>query len=138
MKRIFFAIFGTLVLVSCGNEKGGDKQADRYEKGKLTLVEIETKAPEKFLAVNGKDKKNLVGQTVVKGEIENKAKMVSYKDVELRLRFFSKTGVLLEEDHETVFEVIAPGQTTSFKTKYFAAKGTDSVAISVVKATAVK
>lgn len=134
MKNLILIVWGTLILSACGEEKHPGGQADNYEKGKLTVAEIEAKTPSRFLQVTAKDKKNLLGQTVVKGEIENRAKMVSYKDVELRLRFYSKTGILLEEDHETVYEIIAPGKSTSFKTKYFAAKGTDSVSITVVKA----
>jgi len=50
------------------------------------------------------------------------------------LSFFSKTGAKLDEGLETIYENIGPGQTVKFKTKYFAPKGTDSVAISVNKA----
>jgi len=138
MKMMIIAILGTLILSSCGSGKGEDSKTDLYQKGKMNVAEIEAKSPERFLAVMAKDKKNLLRQTVIKGSIKNNAKIVSYKDVELRLRFYSKTGVLLEENHETVYEVIAPGESTSFKSKYFAAKGTDSVALSVVKAIALK
>jgi hypothetical protein len=56
------------------------------------------------------------------------------QDVELELSFFSKTGVLLEKDNETVYEMIEPGKSADFKSKYFAPKGTDSVAIKIVGA----
>jgi len=54
--------------------------------------------------------------------------------VELRLSFFSKTGTKLDEAVETIYENVGPGKTVKFKTKYFAPKGTDSVAIKVTKA----
>jgi hypothetical protein len=54
--------------------------------------------------------------------------------MELHLSFFSKTGVKLDEGLETVYENIAPGKSVKFKTKYFAPKGTDSVAVQVMKA----
>jgi hypothetical protein len=60
--------------------------------------------------------------------------VATYKDVDVKLDFYSKTGTLLETDKETVFEVIGPGQSKNFKTKYFAPKGTDSVALSVTAA----
>ncbi|MNY30246.1 hypothetical protein D3C86_1643410 [compost metagenome] len=84
--------------------------------------------------VSNTDRKNLIGQTVVKGSISNKATICWYKDVELRLSFYSKTGVKLDEGLETIYENIGPGKTIKFKTKYFAPKGTDSVAISINKA----
>ncbi len=58
----------------------------------------------------------------------------TYKDVDLKLTFYSKTKALLETDKETVFEVLPPGQSKNFKTKYFAPKGTDSVALEVLGA----
>ena len=60
--------------------------------------------------------------------------MVSYKDIDIKLSFYSKTGTLLEEDHEIVYETIHPGYNANFKSKYFTPKGTDSVAMHVVGA----
>ncbi len=106
-----------------------------YETVKETLAEKEKNNPKRFLMVSNTDRKNLIGQTVVKGSISNKATICWYKDVELRLSFYSKTGVKLDEGLETIYENIGPGKTIKFKTKYFAPKGTDSVAISINKAT---
>lgn len=71
---------------------------------------------------------------MIKGVLTNNAKVVSYKDVDVELSFYSKTGALLEKDHEVIYETIAPGYGTDFKTKYFAPKGTDSVALKIVGA----
>jgi hypothetical protein len=87
-----------------------------------------------FLVVGGHDKRNILGQTVVKGTITNKATVAIFKDVELKLSFYSKTRALLETDKETVFEVLQPGESKNFKTKYFAPKGTDSVTLEVLGA----
>ena len=126
---------GLLLLGSCGSKNKYDIKADdKYEKGKLSIEEIEKKNPERFLSVSGNDKKNLLGQTVIKGNIFNHAKMVPFKDVEIKLFFYSKTKTLLEEDTQTIYETINPGGTTNFKSKYFAPKGTDSVGMRVVTA----
>jgi hypothetical protein len=66
--------------------------------------------------------------------LNNTAKVASYKDVQIKLSFYSKTKALLEEDVETVFETLAPGKSAEFKTKYFAPKGTDSVALKIMGA----
>lgn len=120
---------------SCQNSDS-KKQADKnsYELSKENLLSKEKKSPELFLSVSGHDRRNLLGQTVVRGSVTNKATVASYKDIDLKLDFYSKTGTLLETDHETVYEVIPPGQSKNFKTKYFAPKGTDSVALHVVSA----
>ena len=125
----------TLAFTACNNkDKAGEKEKDEYEQTKETLEQTEKKAPKRFLTVTGNDKKNILGQTVIKGVLTNNAKVVSYKDVDVELSFYSKTGALLEKDHEVVYETIAPGTTTNFKTKYFAPKGTDSVAMKIVGA----
>lgn len=135
MKKTGAIFIFSIVLFSACNNKADDKKAvDNYEKGKSTVAEIEQKNPERFLQVNGHDKKNLIGQTVIKGNITNNAKMVSFKDIDIKLSFYSKTGALLEEDHEVIYETIAPGENKNFKTKYYAAKGTDSVAMKVISA----
>lgn len=126
---------GTLFFTACSSEdKTVAKGKDKYEQTKETLEETEKKSPTRFLSVSGHDKRNLLGQTVIKGTLTNSAKVVSYKDVDVELSFFSKTGALLEKDHEVIYETIAPGDSKNFKTKYFAPKGTDSVALKVIKA----
>ncbi len=136
MKHLIFAVFISSFLFSCnGNDtKNALTEKDNYEKTKENLSDKEKKTPQNFLTVSGHDKHNLLGQTVVKGTITNKATVASYKDVDVKLDFYSKTGTLLETDKETVFEIIAPGQSKNFKTKYFAPKGTDSVALSITAA----
>lgn len=124
------------LLTSCGSsdKKGDTPKKDKYEQTKETLEQTEKKNPERFISVTSRDKHNIIGQTVIKGTLTNNAKVASYKDVELKLSFYSKTKALLEEDSETIYETIAPGKDTDFKTKYYAPKGTDSIAIKVVGA----
>lgn len=136
MKQIPVVLFITLLFITAcsSNDKKTTDKKDAYEQTKETLAETEKKNPTRFLSVEGHDKKNLLGQTVVKGTLTNKATVSSYKDVEIELSFYSKTGTLLEKDVETIFETIAPGKDADFKTKYFAPKGTDSVALKVMGA----
>lgn len=137
MKKLFaLLITASTILFSCSESDStkAAKEKDSYEATKETLQQKETKDPQSFLTVSGHDRHNLLGQTVVKGTITNKATVASYKDVDVKLDFYSKTGTLLETDKETVYEIIGPGQSKNFKTKYFAPKGTDSVALSVTAA----
>lgn len=129
-------VFVSAIIISACNssDKKTDAVNDKYEQTKETLEETEKKNPARFLTVTGHDKKNLLGQTVVKGMLNNTAKVASYKDVQIKLSFYSKTKALLEEDVETVFETLGPGKSAEFKTKYFAPKGTDSVALKIVGA----
>jgi hypothetical protein len=136
MKGMTALVFLTAIVIGACNssDKKTDAAKDKYEQTKETLEETEKKNPARFLTVTGHDKKNLLGQTVVKGMLNNTAKVASYKDVQIKLSFYSKTKALLEEDVETIFETLAPGKSAEFKTKYFAPKGTDSVALKIVGA----
>lgn len=135
MQKLFSLLFFFLMIACKDGKKDKDFDTNSYETVKETLAEKEKNNPSRFLIISNRDRKNIIGQTVVMGSISNKATVCWYKDVELRLSFFSKTGVKLDEGLETIYENIGPGKTVKFKTKYFAPKGTDSVAISVNKAT---
>ncbi len=136
MKKISFITIACIVfLLACKNkakEIASEKEA--YKKATQILEEKEKKNPVSFLTVNSHDKSNLIGQTVIKGSIANTAKVCTYKDVQLELSFFSKTGTLLEKDIETIYDLIAPGKSVDFKTKYFAPKKTDSISVKIVAA----
>lgn len=135
MKQLLIILVASIAFAGCGGGHDYDVKSDKsYEKSKLSIEQTEKASPASFLKVTASDKRNLLGQTVVNGRIINNAKIAAFKDVEVKLQFFSKTGTLLEEDHETVYETITPGSTKSFKSKYFTPKGTDSVAIVVVGA----
>ena len=133
---IVFLFALSVILFSCktNDAKKALTEKENYELTKKNLRGREIKNPKNFLTVIGSNKHNLVGQTVVKGVIANKATVAIYKDVDVQLDFYSKTGALLETDKETVYETIRPGQSKSFKTKYFAPKGSDSVALKVLDA----
>jgi hypothetical protein len=135
MKKIIAVVLMSTVLFACKNDKKEKKfDTKSYEEVKESLAEKEKNNPSKFLLVNNHDRKNLIGQTVVIGHLTNLATICWYKDVEIKLSFFSKTGVKLDEGIESIYENIGPGKTIKFKTRYFAPKGTDSVAVVVLKA----
>ncbi len=135
--KISLLVFTSVLLLatSCRTkEEKENANRENYETSKRSIEELEKETPAKFLTVTGNDKRNLLGQTVVKGQVHNHAKMVTYKDVDIKLFFYSKTGALLQEDQEMVYENVAPGATVTFKSKYFAPKGTDSIAMTVLSA----
>ncbi len=138
MKRSIVLAFVVAALsTGCGGnteKEAEEKQKDKYEQTKETLEETEKKNPKRFISVEGHDRKNLIGQTVIEGKVSNNAKIASYKDIDIELSFYSKTGTLLEKDHEVIYKMIAPGIKDDFKIKYYAPKGTDSVALKVIGA----
>ncbi len=135
MKYLWLTLFVVYVSFGCTNEnKYSIDSDDKYEKSKASLEENEKKHPPRFLRIAGTSKKNLLGQMVIKGNVYNNAKVVVFKDIEFKLRFYSKTGAVLEEDTDVIYETVHPGGTVSFKNKYFTPKGTDSVGFTVTNA----
>jgi hypothetical protein len=139
MKKYFFPVFISLFMWACSTNPDAQSKSDKesYNITKEELLKKEQKSPQYFLVAKGNNKKNILGQTVVKGTIDNIATIAVYKDVNVQLSFYSKTGALLETDNETVYETLGPGKSKDFKTKYFAPKGTDSVALKILGATVV-
>ena len=134
-KRILFGCLAAFLLLGCNSRSKKEAAAkDSYEKAKESLEQSEKNTPLAFLSVSSRDKHNLIGQMVIHGAISNNAKIAVYKDIELELSFYSKTRVLLEKDHETIYELIAPGKSVDFKSKYYAPTGTDSIGIRIVDA----
>ena len=135
-KIIFYLLLSSVILAACSSDTATRAKSEKesYQLTKEELLKKEQKSPPSFLIVSGRNQKNILGQTVVKGTITNKASVAVFKDVNLKLSFYSKTQALLETDKETVFETFRPGESKNFKTKYFAPKGTDSVALEVLGA----
>ena len=136
MKKVCFFLIASVLLFSCksNDSKKAEAEKQSYELTKESLGEKEKKNPQNFLSVDGHNRHSIIGQMVIVGSITNKASVASYKDVDIKLSFYSKTGTLLETDKETVYEVINPGESKNFKTKYFAPKGSDSVALAITNA----
>jgi len=124
-----------LPIFSACNEKSKEKnETVRYEKSKETIEEVEKKHPLRFIQVEAEDKKNLIGQRVVKGKIINRATLATYKDIVIRISFKAATGTVLEADQETINELVQPGDSVEFKSKFYPPKGTKQVSVSVISA----
>ena len=135
MKYLLISFIAFTAFVSCEDKNEYDINADNnYKQSKSNIEKTELKNPTHFLFATAKKRKNFIRQTVISGYIYNNAKVVTYKDAEILLSFYSKTGTLLEEDRQTIYEKIVPGGTVNFKTKYFTPTGTDSMSVKVVAA----
>ena len=138
-KYFFLMLIPATIICACSTNSDTTAKSEKesYELTKEDLLKKEQKNPQNFLGVKGNNKKNILGQTVVKGTISNIATIAVFKDLDLKLSFYSKTKALLETDKETIYETLGPGESKDFKTKYFAPKGTDSVGLEVLGATVV-
>lgn len=133
MKKTFLLFLLLPVFIAC-NSDSSSLNKENYQRSKTNILKKEQDNPKDFLVVSGDKKRNIVGQTVVRGKIKNTAALAKFKDVTIKIYFYSKTKTLVETEDETIYEQFFPGDTKSFKTKYFAPKGTDSVALEILGA----
>lgn len=135
MKNLCIIVVCFFCFTACENRKDYEINSSKnYEKSKASLQELEQRSPSSFIVAAGEQKKNLIGQTVIKGTVTNNAKVVTFKDIDVKISFYSKTGMVLEEDHETIYEMVAPGTTKKFKSKIYTNKNADSVSFKVMSA----
>lgn len=130
--KYFFSILALILLFSCGSSDI-KSETDTYKKAKESLSDKEKKNPLKFLSVTGDDKKNLIGQTVINGNVTNTATVIAYKDIRIKMLSY-KDGKMVEEHEDVIDDLVKPGNTKNFKTRYRLPKGTDSIALSVMSA----
>ncbi|MBS1773186.1 MAG: hypothetical protein JST82_10005 [Bacteroidetes bacterium] len=133
MKRILIYSLAALSFAAC-NSANTERPSEKYEAGKKSLEETERENPLQFLRVTGDNHVNLLNQEVIEGEINNKATLASFKDVEVKITFKDQSGSTIEKAIKTVNDIIKPGSTVSFKFKMKKPKGTSSVAIDIVSA----
>ena len=93
MLKNLIAIFAMCCLLSCGGNSSSENDIEKYESTRQQLAKRETKFPAEFLTITSTNKKNLIGQTVVKGTIKNTATVTAYKKVRVKcvLNSFGKT-----------------------------------------------
>lgn len=125
------------VLSACSN-RAVDARVDTYDQQKEQLAKQEQQAPLSFLSIASNDKKNWLGNTVVKGKVTNSATVSSYKDVRIKLLSYDKDRRMLEEHEDVMGGVIKPNSSKDFKLRYHLPKGADSIALSIMSAIVVE
>lgn len=127
-----FIILISLFLLSCGNEDS--QNTKNYESQKENLQLAEQTNSLAFLSVSGENKKNLIGQTVITGSIRNKATFTTYENVRVKMLCFADNS-MIEEHEDVITGAIEPGGIKDYKVKYRLPKETDSINLSIMRAT---
>ncbi len=132
MNRLLVVLI-VFILGSCGSKEEKFDTAT-YESAKENIQQKESKHPEQFLSVTSSDKKNWIGKRVIAGVVHSRATVCTYKDIELKITFLSKSGEVLKEGNEKVSDFISPNQSKNFKFRYTAPKETDDIRVTIVGA----
>jgi hypothetical protein len=128
-----------IALQACNNNTDtvslNDKEKTGYNNAKENLADLEKRKPLQFLKIDGKYKRNkLFGISVFKGSISNKATVVAYGKIRVKLLYYNEAGTLVENHEEEIEETIEPGDNVKFTARYKTPKGTDSIKASIMSA----
>ena len=130
---IFLIIVGIIIL-----SKIFDKETDTsstYHESVMTIQEIEATEPVNYLKADGTYNNNFIGDKVkINGVITNSATVTTYKDIIVRVNFYSKTNTLIGTEDYTLYEFYQPNSTQEFKLKVKAYSNVSSLGWEVINA----
>lgn len=132
------AIVSVLVLVGLevfASYNDNNSQSESYADKVLTIEEIENNTPTDFLSANGKYRKSFWG-TKLKLDISvtNQATVAEYKDVVIRIKFYSKTQTLIGTEDHTIYEILPPNSVKNFKVEVKNYKDVETIGWDVIDA----
>ncbi|MEC3965692.1 hypothetical protein [Flagellimonas halotolerans] len=115
-----------------------DDQVDdskSYQEQKMSIEEMENANPVQFLTADGKYNESFWGTELkINGKISNKATVASYKDVILKVTYYSKTNSVIGNKEYTIYEIFPPNRTMPFKLSIKNYKDVSSIRWEVVDA----
>ena len=106
-----------------------------YEESVMTIQEIEAASPLNYLQADGTYNSNFIGDKVkINGIITNSATVTTYKDVTVRVNFYSKTNTLIGSEDYTLYEFYPPNSKQEFKLKVKAYSNVSTLGWEVINA----
>lgn len=83
------------------------------------LYNKEIKNPKTYISASFSSRVNLAVNTVIEGNLYNSATLANFKNVKIKVRFFSKTGAELNSETFTIMEFLPAGGSVYFKHKIY-------------------
>jgi hypothetical protein len=129
MKRQTAIFLFCIILAACNGHNTAS-----YDQKKASLQQQEQADPTDFLSITVQNHSNIVGQTVIEGDLTNKSSFTTYGNIRVRLTYKDGDGGTIAHEEETIDQQVQPGATESYKIKKRAPKGTSSVTAKVLTA----
>ena len=109
---------------------------ENYQEKLMTIEQRERSEPSTFLKAEGTYHKNLFGDKLnVKGRIKNGATVITYKDVVVRITYFSETKKELGKIEHTIPDFFPPQSEKPYEVKIENNKDVNSIGWKVIAAT---
>ncbi len=131
---VFVGIFVIVPMIDTNNYNS-DLQPETYVEKKMTIEEIENSQPTQFITVEGQYNKSFWGTKIkLNGNIRNQATIADYKDVTIRVTYYTKTKSILTTQDHTIYEVFQPNSITPFNFSVDNYQDVDSIGLGIVNA----
>ena len=116
MKKIILLLFVSGLMYACQNSTSNSSGAQDYESKKMSVAEIERANPENFLDASGTYNGNFWGDKLkVHGTVTNKATVANYKDVVVRVTFYTATETTLDTKDYVIYDYFPAHSTKNFE-----------------------
>lgn len=142
--KLFILLVTTSILTSCNSDSGtaGNYAASvevpkTPEQLRAELKQQEQATPTEYLSADGTYRENFWGDKLkIKCTIHNKATLASFKDIIVRVRFFTKTKTELGSKEYTIYEIVNANSDKTVDMKIDTYKNVATIGWDVVSATA--
>ncbi|WP_339890233.1 DUF4339 domain-containing protein [uncultured Flavobacterium sp.] len=113
---VLIVYLGAALIINAINENSSNESS--YVESVMTIEQIEAQSPLDYLNASGTYNENFFGDAIkVNGIVTNSATMTTYKDITIRVDYYSKTKTLLNSEEYMLYEFYSPNSTKEFKLK---------------------
>tara|TARA_R110002072_G_scaffold20671_25_gene74742 strand:+ start:5634 stop:6296 length:663 start_codon:yes stop_codon:yes gene_type:complete len=129
---LLLGIIGFAVVPNLFNNNENPKS---YIEQKMTIEETENSDPLRFLSVEGNYNKSFWGtEFKLKGKVTNRATIADYKDLVMRITYYSQTKSVIGTKDYTIYQVFQPNRVTEFQLDVENYKDVKSIGLDIVGA----
>ena len=122
-----------VILNACNNNHNNNGS---YQEQVQSVEEIERSQPTNFLNASGTYNQTLFGNNIkVHGVIKNSATVANFKDVVVKVTYYSKTQTVIGRNNYIIYDFFPPHSEKTFELKIDKIDGTNTIGWDVVKAT---
>lgn len=135
LKRLAIAFIIAIIILFVLNIIDKQSSTSTYQESVMTIQEIEAASPLNYLQADGTYNTNFIGDKVkINGVITNTATVTTYKDVTVRVNFYSKTNTLIGSEDYTLYEFYPPNSKQEFKLKVKAYNNVSTLGWEIINA----
>jgi len=130
-----FTVLALIITASIIFENFNGPSNQSYFEKKKSIQQIENSEPLRFLSAKGNYRESFWGGKIkLFGKVTNQATVAHYKDVVIRINYYSKTKTILASKEYILYEVFPPNMDKTFELKIDNHKDVNSIGWDIVSA----